>query len=62
MAHYRCRKCGMFPSEHSGSGHCSGAFDPYHTVGEADLVRVPGDPDRELSAGDFVRRVNGWQS
>lgn len=55
MAHKRCRKCGMFPSEHS-PWSCTGAFDPYHTTGLPDYVHVGGSPDRSLSAEDFVRQ------
>jgi hypothetical protein len=51
----RCRKCGMFPSEHVGDV-CSPLFDPYHTTGRPDYVRVTGSKADAPSPEDFVRQ------
>jgi hypothetical protein len=45
----------MFPSEHVGDV-CSPLFDPYHTTGRPDYVRVTGSKADAPSPEDFVRQ------
>lgn len=56
---YRCRKCGGYGHQDHPTGVCSGLFDPYHTTGRPDMVRID-DFHRAQTAEQFVKAQHNF--